>query len=115
MFRRQEAPTMIETVTERAQRSATEQAASGRRLDAVREILRALETATAAGQQHLMMKVLGLLRREAPAGDHWMDDRQWNKIAAGLEVLAHEANRLAPNADTFKRHATIVADALALQ
>ena len=39
----------------------------------------------------------------------------WNKIAAGLEALAHEANRLAPDADAFKRHATIVADALKLQ
>ena len=51
-------------------------------------------------------------RREAPAGDHWMDEHQWNKIAAGLEVLAHEANRMAPDADAFKRQATLVADAL---
>jgi hypothetical protein len=104
------------TITTRAQQlpPTPDQVASGRRLEAVREILCALETATAAGQQHLMMKVLGLLRREAPAGDHWMDDRQWNKIAAGLEVLAHEATRLAPDTDTFKREATLVADALAL-
>ena len=116
------------TVTTPAQPPlTTEQVTTGRRLDAVREILRALETATNAGQQHLMMKVLGLLRREAPAflppqlatlvseapaGDHWMDEHQWNKIAAGLEVLAHEANRMAPDADAFKRQATLVADAL---
>jgi hypothetical protein len=103
-------------MTDRAQQlPSTEQIASGRRLEAVREILKALETATFAGQQHLMMKVLGLLRREAPAGDHWMDDATWNKIAAGLEALAHEASRLAPDAHAFTRHATIVADALALQ
>jgi hypothetical protein len=90
----------------------TNRAASGQRLDAVREILRALETATAGGQQHLMMKVLGLLRGEAPAGDHWLDDHRWNKIAAGLEVLAHEASRRAPDAVAFKRQATLVADAL---
>ena len=107
--------TETSTVTSRVQHlPPTEQAASGRRLEAVREILRALETATSAGQQHLMMKVLGLLRREAPAGDHWMDDHQWNKIAAGLEVLAHEAHRLAPDADAFKRQATMVADALSI-
>jgi hypothetical protein len=41
-----------------------------------------------------------------------MDEHQWNKIAAGLEVLAHEANRMAPDADAFKRQATLVADAL---
>jgi len=107
--------TETSTITNRAQQlPTTEQVASVRRLEAVREILRALETATAAGQQHLMMKVLGLLRREAPTGDQWMNDHEWNKIAAGLEVLAHEANRLAPDADAFKRHATIVADALSL-
>jgi hypothetical protein len=107
--------TETSTITNRAQQlPSPEQVASVRRLEAVREILRALETATAAGQQHLMMKVLGLLRREAPAGDSWMNDHQWNKIASGLEVLAHEANRLAPDADAFKRQATIVADALAL-
>jgi hypothetical protein len=44
-----------------------------------------------------------------------MDDATWNKIAAGLEALAHEASRLAPDAHAFTRHATIVADALALQ
>ena len=83
------------------------------RLDAVREILRGLETATAAGQQHLMMKVLGLLRHEAPTPDRWVGDRQWSKIAAALEGLAHEASRLAPDAGVFARQATIVADALA--
>ena len=109
--------TPTSTVTDRPQQQipSADQITSGRRLEAVREILKALETATAAGQQHLMMKVLGLLRREAPAGDHWMDDASWNKIAAGLEALAHEAGRLAPDADVFKRHATIIADALALQ
>jgi hypothetical protein len=83
------------------------------RIDAVREILRGLDTATAAGQQHLMMKVLGLLRTEAPAPDRWVGDRQWSKIAMALEGLAQEANRLAPDAGAFARQATIVADALA--
>jgi len=106
---------MTPTSTKLGSLSTTDVVTSERRLDAVRDILRALETATAAGQQHLMMKVLGLLRREAPTSDHWMNDATWNKIAAGLEALAHEANRLAPDADAFKRHATIVADALEWQ
>ena len=87
---------------------------SGRRLDVVREILRGLETATLAGQQHLMMKVLGLLRSEAPARDHWVGEQQWGKIAAALERLAQEASRLAPDTGAFARQATAVADALAL-
>ena len=70
--------TPTSTVTTPAQPPlTTEQVTTGRRLDAVREILRALETAT-----------------------------------NGLEVLAHEANRMAPDADAFKRQATLVADAL---
>jgi len=86
---------------------------SGRRLEAVREILRALETATAAGQQHLMLKVLGLLHGGTPVFDQWIGDRQWQTIASGLEAMAREAKRLAPDADAFRRQATRVTDALA--
>jgi hypothetical protein len=92
---------------------SADRVASVRRLDAVREILGVLETATAGGQQHLMMKVLGLLRREAPMRDHWVGDQQWHKITNGLDSLAREASRLAPDADAFRRQATLVADALA--
>lgn len=103
---------MIEATTVRVRHSTTEMAASGHRLEAVREILRVLETATPGGQQHLMMKVLGLLRREAPARDHWMGDQQWNKIATALDTLAQEASRLAPDANVFRAQAALVADAL---
>jgi hypothetical protein len=103
---------MVQHATGQLAQSTTDEAASVRRLDAVREILRALETATVAGQQHLMMKVLGLLRGEAPARDRWVGDPQWQAIAVGLEALAREAGRLAPDAGTFRRQATLVADAL---
>ena len=103
---------MIPTSMNRVGRPTTDLVASGRRLDAVREILRALETATAAGQQHLMMKVLGLLRREAPARDHWVGDQQWSKIAAALDALAREAARLSPDSGAFARQAAAVAAAL---
>jgi hypothetical protein len=103
---------MISGPTNEMRPSPTEPAVSRLRLDAVREILRALDTATHAGQQHMMMKVLGLLRREAPARDHWVGDQEWSKIAAALEALAREASRLAPDAGAFTRHATAVADAL---
>ena len=106
---------MIQASTNSGRRSTTELVASERRLDAVREILRGLETATAAGQQHLMTKVLGLLRREAPARDVWVGDQQWNKIAAALDALAREASRLSPNADVFARQAAFIADALDTQ
>ncbi|HEY7370648.1 MAG TPA: hypothetical protein VIF57_00625 [Polyangia bacterium] len=102
----------MDGATSGVQRAAADRSASLRRLDAVREILRALETATAGGQQHLMLKVLGLLRREAPARDRWVGDQQWQAIASALEGLAREANRLAPDADAFRRQATLVADSL---
>lgn len=100
------------TSAQRVRRATFDAAASGRRLDVVRDILRMLETATAAGQQHLMTKVLVLLRVEAPVVDRWVDDRQWSKIAAGLDALAREAARLSPDAAAFSRQATLVADAL---
>ena len=98
--------------TSGVQHTAADRMASRRRLDAVRENLRALETATAAGQQHLMLKVLALLEREAPVRDRWVGDQQWQTIASALEALAREANRLAPDADAFRRQATLVADSL---
>jgi hypothetical protein len=103
---------MIESTTSGVTHSTSDRAASARRLDAVREILRALETATAGGQQHLMMKVLGLLSREAPAPDRWVGDQQWQQIAGALEALAQEAKRLAPDATAFRQRALLVADAL---
>lgn len=95
-----------------AQHASADRVASVRRLDAVREILRALETATAAGQQHLMTKVLDLLRREAPTRDRWLGEQKWQTIMSTLDALAREASRLAPDASTFTRQATLVADAL---
>jgi hypothetical protein len=103
---------MIQTTTTRERRTTTELVTSGRRLEAVREIIRGLETATAAGQQHLMTKVLGLLRREAPPRDLWVSEQQWTKIAAALDALAREASRLSPDADVFARQAVFIADAL---
>jgi hypothetical protein len=90
----------------------TDKTESRPRLDAVKDILTALETATPAGQQYLMGKVLGLLRHQAPTRDHWIDDRQWSQIAGAFDALAYEANRLAPDADAFSRHATTLAEHL---
>ena len=106
---------MIQTSTNRVRRTTTELVASERRLDAVREILRALETATAAGQQHLMMKVLGCCGARRRRATHWVGDQQWSKIAAALDALAREASRLSPDSDVFARQATFMADALDTQ
>lgn len=83
------------------------------RLDVVKEILTALETATVAGQQYLMGKVLTVLRHQAPPRDHWMNDHQWSEIAGELDALAREAARMAPDAAAFSRQASILAETLA--
>ena len=45
-------------------------------LDVVEEILTALETATAAGQQYLMRQHMKVLQHQAPPRDHWLNDRE---------------------------------------
>jgi hypothetical protein len=80
------------------------------RLDVVKEILTALETATVAGQQYLMDKVLKVLQHQAPPRDHWMSEREWSQIAGALDALAREAARLSPDAAAFSRQAQFLAD-----
>src|SRR6478735_12488895 len=80
------------------------------RLDVVKEILTALETATAAGQQYLMGKVLKVLQHQAPPRDHWLNDREWSQIAGALDALAREATRLSPDPAAFSRQAQFLAD-----
>ena len=80
------------------------------RLDVVKEILTALETATAAGQQYLMGKVLKVLQHQAPPRDHWLNDREWSQIAGALDALAREATRLSPDPAAFSRQAQFLAN-----
>jgi hypothetical protein len=91
----------------------TEAAAGKHRLDVVKEILTTLETATVAGQQYLMGKVLTVLRHQAPRRDHWMNEAQWVQIAAELDALTREAARMAPDAAAFSRQAARLAETLA--
>jgi hypothetical protein len=91
----------------------TEAAAGTHRLDVVKEILTTLETATVAGQQYLMGKVLTVLRHQAPPRDHWINEAQWAQIAAELDALAREAARMSPDAAAFSRQAINLAETLA--
>jgi hypothetical protein len=80
------------------------------RLDVIKDILTAMETATTAGQQYLMGKVLKVLQHQAPPRDHWLNDREWGQIAGALDALAREAARLSPDAAAFSRQAQLLAD-----
>jgi hypothetical protein len=82
------------------------------RLSVVDELMGALELVTRAGQQHVMNKILAILRREmllvaAPFGA--------TDLASLLEAMAeleHEAGRIAPTAAAFNRHARVVTGVL---
>ncbi len=86
--------------------------ALGERLNVVGELMGTLELVTRAGQQHVMHKILGILRREMllVASPFAAAD-----LAALLEAMAeleHEAGRIAPTAAAFNRQARIVTDVL---
>jgi hypothetical protein len=82
------------------------------RRQAVREMLGALGTATAAGQHYLMNKVLGLLGQEASRSDHRASEPQRRAIATSLAELAREVTRRAPDEAAFTQTATQLVDAL---
>ena len=103
---------MIPTSMNRVRRTTTELVASERRLDAVREILRALETATAAGQQHLMTEGP---RAAAPrgAGARPLGRRPAvEQDCGGARSARARGARLSPDSGAFARQAAAVADAL---
>jgi hypothetical protein len=82
------------------------------RMVVVTELTGALELATRSGQQHLMNKVVTILRREVEdaQGPAAGSDRAsvWNAMAD----LEHEAGRISPLPNAFNRHAQVVIGAL---
>jgi hypothetical protein len=79
---------------------------------AVREMLAALETATLAGQHHLMKKVLGVLGQEAFLSQGRIAEPQRRALATSIEALAREASRRAPDEAAFARTAAALVDGL---
>lgn len=79
---------------------------------AVREMLAALDTATHAGQHHLMTKVLVVLGQEMSRSHPPLGEVQRLAIARSLEALAREAARRAPDEAAFARTASQLVDAL---
>jgi hypothetical protein len=81
------------------------------RLDVIEALLSNLETATTAGQHYLMGKVLTQLREAAVARQN-LSPHQRRMVRNMLAVLAHESERLMPNADPFVRSARALTDVL---
>ncbi len=82
------------------------------RLGVVDELLRALELVTQAGQEHVMKKILGILRREILRVAAPFTAADLTSILNAMAELEHEAGRIAPTAAAFDRHARVVTGVL---
>ena len=78
------------------------------RLSVVNELMRALELVTRAGQQHVMNKILGILRREMLLVAAPVAAAELAPLLQAMAELEHEAGRIAPTAAVFNRQARVV-------
>jgi hypothetical protein len=86
--------------------------ASAQRLNVVDELMGALELVTQAGQQHVMNKILSILRREILSMASPVAAVDLASLLDAMAELEHEAGRIAPTADAFNRHARVVTGVL---
>ena len=86
----------------------------GWRLDVVRQLLGDLDTVTIAGRPFTMGKVVGLLRQEIGAAADGLSEFQRRVMRRALDDLAHEQDRMLPDADRFVARTQMITDTLAL-
>ena len=82
------------------------------RLGVVSELTDALNLATRPGQEHLMKKVLAILRREILDLSAPLCGAELTRLLDAMSELEHEAGRIAPLASDFNRHAQVIIEAL---
>jgi len=82
------------------------------RLSVVDELMGALELVTRAGQQHVMDKILAILRREMLLVAAPFAAADLASLLDAMAELEHEAGRIAPTAAAFNRHARVVTGVL---
>ena len=82
------------------------------RLSVVDELMCALELVTRAGQQHVMNKILAILRREMLLVAAPFAAADLASLLDAMAELEHEAGRRAPTAAAFNRHARVVTGVL---
>lgn len=82
------------------------------RLDVIQPMLGDLETATTGGRHYVMVKLLAQLRDAASAGESALPDLKRRTVRNTLTLLAHEAERLLPDAEAFARGARLITSAL---
>lgn len=82
------------------------------RLGVVSELTDALNLATRPGQEHLMKKVLAILRREILDLSAPLCGAELTRLLDAMSELEHEAGRIAPLPSDFNRHAQVIIEAL---
>ncbi len=82
------------------------------RMGVAAELTGSLESATRSGQEHLMNKVLTILRREMLEVEGPLVGADLAGISDAMSELEHEAGRSAPLPIAFNRQALLVIAAL---
>lgn len=82
------------------------------RMGVVTELMVALDLATRSGQEHLMNKVLTILRGEMLDAKGPLGRSDLACLSSAMSELEHEAGRISPLANAFNQHAQAVIDAL---
>ena len=81
-------------------------------LDVITPMLGDLETATSGGRRYVMGKLLAQLGEAASAAEPALPDPRRSAIRNTLALLAHEAERMLPDAEAFARGARLITAAL---
>jgi hypothetical protein len=95
-----------------ASRAAVRLMPAAERLGVVSELTDALNLATRSGQEHLMNKVLAILRDEILELRAPLFGSELARLRDAMSDLEHEAGRIAPLPSDFSRHAQVIIEAL---
>ena len=82
------------------------------RLNVVNELMGTLELVTRAGQQHVMSRILSILRGEILSLGFPLAAADLASLLDAMAELEHEAGRIAPTAAAFNRHARVITSVL---
>jgi len=83
------------------------------RLTVVDELMGTLELVTRAGQQHVMNRILSILRGEILSLGLPLATADLASLLDAMKELEHEAGRIAPTAAAFNLHARVITGVLA--
>jgi hypothetical protein len=82
------------------------------RFGLLKELMRTVTLVTLAGREHLMNKMLSILRRETLRLESPIAASDLASLSNAMMELEHEVGRLAPMPSVFNRHVEIAIHAL---